>query len=281
MTMTMSNEQLTVAFQALEGTVGNLTTQLQSLVPQVASTAQEASKLAQSLDEKLKKALNPIVEADLLSVVKKADELLINLNTKAIEAEHKIKNIEANMAKMNENTGAIDSMRQFVASVSTRVDGFSKDLTDAKQTVKDEEKKADTRYAQQQQQLATMMSTMTSSTSSSGTQAPRTSEPIVVHKLIINKPQLSGSETFEQIDEWYMDMANDVEMIIPGAKAILKEAENPKSQSLSPRFSLMRTVDWPPDCRGKCSASCRRRQHPPPEAKSKCWMRTMDSKHGD
>ena len=50
----------------------------------------------------------------------------------------------------------------------------------------------------------------------------------MIHDLIVNKESLTGTESFEAIDDWYDDMATDIEMIIPGAKAILIEAEKMK-----------------------------------------------------
>ena len=63
---------------------------------------------------------------------------------------------------------------------------------------------------------------------SSSASRSRPDEPIVVHKLLINKTPLNGTESFEAIDEWYEDMATDIEMILPGAKAILQAAEQMK-----------------------------------------------------
>ena len=66
--------------------------------------------------------------------------------------------------------------------------------------------------------------TLGGSSSSAGMRS-RPDEPQVVHKLIINKTALNGTESFEAIDKLYQDMATHVEMIIPGAKASLQEAE--------------------------------------------------------
>ena len=76
--------------------------------------------------------------------------------------------------------------------------------------------------------MATMSSSQGSSSGSSGPQRQRNDEPIVVHKLIINKTPLNGTESFEAIDEWYEDMASDIDMTIPGVKAILDESEKLK-----------------------------------------------------
>ena len=113
--------------------------------------------------------------------------------------------------------------------MNTGVSEFATDINEIQQKLKDESDKYNMRYHEQQQQMATLNSVVSSGGISSGSQRSRTEEPIVVHKLMINKTALSGTESFEAIDEWYEDMANDVEMIIPGAKAILQEAEKMKS----------------------------------------------------
>ena len=49
------------------------------------------------------------------------------------------------------------------------------------------------------------------SASSLGGGGGRSSEPIVTHKLMMSKSPLTGSKDIEAFDEWYEDMANDVE----------------------------------------------------------------------
>ena len=65
------------------------------------------------------------------------------------------------------------------------------------------------------------------SSGSSGIRS-RPDEPIVAPKLIIKKTPLNGTESFEAIGEWYEDMATVIEMIWPGAKMILQDAEKMK-----------------------------------------------------
>ena len=53
----------------------------------------------------------------------------------------------------------------------------------------------------------------------------RSAEPFVTHKLIIGKDKITGDEEFTVIDEWIKDLHTDLEIIMPGAKAIMKESE--------------------------------------------------------
>ena len=41
----------------------------------------------------------------------------------------------------------------------------------------------------------------------------------------MNKQPLTGSEDTEAFDDWYQDMENDFELIIPGSKVIMRQAE--------------------------------------------------------
>ena len=42
---------------------------------------------------------------------------------------------------------------------------------------------------------------------------------------MMNKTQLSGEEDYDGFDEWYADMVDDFEIILPGSKAIMQNAE--------------------------------------------------------
>ena len=57
----------------------------------------------------------------------------------------------------------------------------------------------------------------------------RSSEPILTHKLIMGKQKITGDEDFTVIDEWIKELHTDLEIIMPGAKAIMLESEAQKS----------------------------------------------------
>ena len=95
-----------------------------------------------------------------------------------------------------------------------------------KHDVATEKTQSDLRYAQQQSQIA--IASATSSTSSPSMSGKKTNEPMVTHNPFINKTSLDGSESHDVFDDWYTDMADDFQLLMPGAKAIMKLAERSK-----------------------------------------------------
>ena len=183
--MAMTIDQLTIAYNGLAGTVQNLTSQLEGLIPKVQQQAQEADDLAKTLDANLKAAVNPIIEADLVSAVQKADQLIANLDAARAETTQKVRDVEVKLSSITHEVGAVDTLKQFVMTVNSNLEEVTKEVKELKKKAAEEELKTETRYAQQQQQLATMMSTMGASSSVGG--QSRSAEPFVVHKLILNK----------------------------------------------------------------------------------------------
>ena len=148
----------------------------------------------------------------------------IDIDTRLKEVISKIEGVSA---QASQRADEMSTVKTWTAETHNRVNEFVKDLNEAQQKIKDEARKQDLRDTQYQQQMATISSMIGTGGSSSASRS-RPDEPIVVHKLLINKTPLNGTESFEAIDEWYEDMATDIEMILPGAKAILLAAEQMK-----------------------------------------------------
>ena len=68
---------------------------------------------------------------------------------------------------------------------------------------------------------ASLQNTNASGVSVSG----RTNEPFITHKLIIGKERITGDEDFTVIDDWIKELHTDIEIIMPGSKRIMQEAE--------------------------------------------------------
>ena len=47
---------------------------------------------------------------------------------------------------------------------------------------------------------------------------------------MLNKVALSGEEDYDAFDEWFIDMADDFEILIPGSKKVLQEAERSREK---------------------------------------------------
>ena len=60
---------------------------------------------------------------------------------------------------------------------------------------------------------------------SSSTAGKRSSKPLVTRKPIINKDVLSSPEDMDKFDEWTQDMADDMDLLMTGAKSIMLDAE--------------------------------------------------------
>ena len=71
---------------------------------------------------------------------------------------------------------------------------------------------------------------MTSSSSGGSGGGRKPNDPLVCHKLILNKVALSGEEDYETFDEWFIDMADDFEILIPGSKVLFREAKQKKEK---------------------------------------------------
>ena len=229
----MSNDQLTAAIGELQNVVQGINVQLGDIIRKMALQIDASDALARTLDAKLKEAVNPLVDANLIPAMAKMDETVAKLQEETKDCDKRLREyvvkLESEAARTRQQVEGMDAVKTNTTGVNTRVSEFATDINDIQQKIKDESDKYNMRYHEQQQQMATLNSVVKSGGISSGSQRSRTEEPIVVHKLIINKTALSGTESFEAIDEWYEGMANDVEMIIPGAKAILQEAEKMKS----------------------------------------------------
>ena len=55
------------------------------------------------------------------------------------------------------------------------------------------------------------------------------SEPFVTHKLIMGKEKITGDKDFTTIDAWIKELETDSEIVTPGAKHIMVDAQAVKS----------------------------------------------------
>ena len=83
-----------------------------------------------------------------------------------------------------------------------------------------------------QSQLATVhaLASNSSGGTGGGGGSRKSNEPIVCHKLMLNKAALSGEEDYDSCDHWFIDMADDFEILMPGAKRILQESKKSKER---------------------------------------------------
>ena len=86
--------------------------------------------------------------------------------------------------------------------------------------------------ASAQSQLATVhaLASNSSGGTGGGGGARKSNEPIKCHNIMLNKVALSGEDDSDSFDEWFIDMTDDFEILMPGAKKIITELEKSKQR---------------------------------------------------
>ena len=125
-----------------------------------------------------------------------------------------------------------DTANTELTSTRQQFEFLNTKLAVRRQELNSEKNEHVTRYLAKQHQIV-LISSVTSS-GGGGSGPKRTAEPLVTHKLFMNRTALEGSETQEAFDEWYMDMTDNFELLIPGAKALMNKAENQKKIAIPP-----------------------------------------------
>ena len=96
-------------------------------------------------DAKLQHAVNPLVDADLISAMKKADGQLVKLHEMEFDCDTRLKDmftkIDKNTVKTQERVDSMSTLKNYAAGVNDRVDEFVRDLNDLQHKLKDESSK--------------------------------------------------------------------------------------------------------------------------------------------
>ena len=228
--MALSNEQLTAQLQTLQAGMMTVEQTLEGMIPNMEASIKESKALITEINQKLISHINPIIEADLISIVQKLDQHHRELAktaderaSRANEAFTKLREIESATVGIKTVTDqSIGEMRTF----SNRVDSVAAQVVALRNELAGEKNTNDARYASTQSQIAVATSMQPSSSGSSG---GRPKEPLVTHKLMLNKTALTGEEDYDSFDEWYSDMLDDFEILMAGSKQIMVEAEKDQS----------------------------------------------------
>ena len=230
--MAKSNQELTTELEQLKVIVGQNADLLNKFMPelrvdlkrlddkQVADAARTAL-----IDDKLEEHLTPLVSADLISKQTKTDskaEELFKMFTelKSTVAQHKVEPDKVT-SQTTSHDDTMAPMKATFAGIEAAMKQANADVKEVQEEVKREHQIGETRHAATQGQLA-VISQQGNGSSSSGS---RTSEPFVTHKLIMGKEKISGDEDFTLIDAWIKELEIDLEIIMPGAKQMMVDAQ--------------------------------------------------------
>ena len=220
--------ELTSQMQAMQADISQMQQTLNAIMPKIDEGIQTSQQIATDIDKKLAEHVNPIVEAKVIDTIVRLNDnhgaLAAALDARVAELKAAITQVKegatnevANVKTRNDQAAA-EAMIQ-----SQKVDSLQQLISSINNDFETEKMQNQSRYRSTQDQIAVMHSQGSSSSTPSG---KKSSEPIVCHKLFLNKTPLSGEEDYDAFDEWYIDMGDDFEILMPGSKRLLQEAEN-------------------------------------------------------
>ena len=226
----LTNEQLTAQLQALQAGMVTVEQTLNDLIPKMETTIQDSKAFIIDINDKLIEKINPIVEADPVDMMLKVDtrlqEIVKSMEDRGMQAGEyyaKVRDMETALTALKTvSDQSIGELRTF----TSRLDGMHAQVITVTNDLAGEKNQANARYVSTQSQILTATA---GQASSSGTGGGRTKDPLVTHKLLLNKVALTGEEDYDAFDEWYSDMMDDFEILIPDSKRIMMEAEQDKS----------------------------------------------------
>ena len=220
-TMALSNEVLTAQLQQLQAQVVTIGEDIKTILPRMNSATETLQKEMKTMDDKLEAALNPLVNADIINVMKNLDKVQQDANA------HFTAQIQVVMTSVQtqdtEHKNSAQMINDRIQKLEPGIQSMSAEIAQMRNEILGEKSTRDVQNASIHSTMATLSAKFSSSGPGGG--GGRSSEPIVTHKLMMSKAPLTGSEDIEAFDDWYEDMANDFELLIPGAKLIMQEAE--------------------------------------------------------
>ena len=177
------------------------------------------------IDDKLEKYLTPLVEATLPVKLASTDSKIEELVKVVQEVKASVKALgdAANAAtgRLDAQATEMSPIKMSMASVEPTIRQAKEDIQKMRDEVTRNHQIGETRYAEPQGQLAVMQMQQGGGQTGSG---PRSTDPLVTHKLIIGN-KITSDEGFTVIDSWIKELETDLEIILPGAKAIMVQAQ--------------------------------------------------------
>ena len=219
----LTNAELTQQLQTLQSGMRVIEVTLETIVPKMDASIQESKSLAEDIKSQLTTHVDPIIKADVIGSLKKLDQ---NHQLLAQALEKKIQDVQTAMDKMNDEVKnakiVSEQTTTQVLNQARKVEALEPQINAVAQEVAAEKHANQIKYTSTQSQIATMHASNTGPSTGPG---KKLHEPLVCHKLMLGKNSLSGEEEYDHFDEWYTDMADDFELLIPGSKKIMLEAE--------------------------------------------------------
>lgn len=224
----LSNAELTQQLRMMQTNLATFETQLQQILPKMDTAIAQSKSLSDDLRDKITKHVEPLIQLDLKNVLTKMndDQQIVNkeMEKKLDDLSDLVKRMKIDVDKSGTDQAALyNTVSSEFKSANDKLEHLNKAVTQAQLEILTEKNENAQKYASTQSQLATMQATSSSGAPGGGMR--RSNEPLVTHKLFMNKTVLDGTENMEVIDDWYTDMADDFEIVMPGSKIIMQTAE--------------------------------------------------------
>ena len=177
-----SNQELTEQIIKMQKQLASFEEQINGLHIPIQDEITKSKAVSDRMTAQMNEHLQPLIEADLKTVIEKVDadskRMLKILDDRVAEL---ITTVNTNDA----NTNIVqDAISADMRSATSRLDFIAQEVEKQKHEIIFEKTQADQRYAMTQSQVALAASQQSQS---SGGSSRRSNEPLVTHKLLMNK----------------------------------------------------------------------------------------------
>ena len=220
------NEQLTVEVNLMATRMQELANQLDTVMGEVGDKITKNEETTKHIQKQLEDLVNPLLQADLINHHKTVSDKTDLMSGMIAEMNTTLSQHKLIMDDSKNKFEAFDLMRNAVMEMQSTTNKLQAEAIRVGNESGGIKTESDKRFAELQQQMVTMSQTTFSTGTSPGS---RSAEPFITHKLIMGKDKITGDEEFTTIDEWIKELQTDLEIILPGSKAIMLEAERRKT----------------------------------------------------
>ena len=133
--------------------------------------------------------------------------------------DQQIKTAEGLMTEQTQSMGVEGQAR---INMETRISDTGTKIEALYHELEAQKRKQEVNYQQQQMQIATA----TSSSTTAGTHgaSPMKGEPLATNNLLMSDERIDGTESRQTLEDWFDDVAMKMNLVYPGAQAILEWA---------------------------------------------------------
>ena len=251
MSGTMNNMELTRAVQELQMSTTDIAQRLAAAIPKIEQDVSNSESDIKIMFESLKQEFKPYIDQ-----IAPAIDLINNLQTQLNVEKTRINDAEILVVKMNEDNklrdqqiktaeGLMTEQTQSMGvegqariNMETRISDSGTNIEALYHELEAQKRKQEVNYQQQQMQIATAMSSST--TAGTHGASPMKGEPLATNKLLMSDERIDGTESRQTLEDWFDDVAMKINLVYPGAQAILDLAAQRRTDITSSEIERRR-----------------------------------------